>query len=64
MYFSPAKLVGELYETVPTIKNHRKDEIDVNFMYGETKEYVYAKLVVAYSLFSDKEKIKSFMDVK
>lgn len=64
VYFSPAKLVGELYETVPTIKNHRKDEIDVNFMYGETKEYVYAKLVVAYSLFSDKEKIKSFMDVK
>ncbi len=64
VYFSPAKLVGELYETVPTIKNHRANEIDVNFMYGATKEYVYAKLVVAYSIFSDKEKIKNFMDVK
>ncbi len=64
VYFSPAKLVGELYETVPTIKNHRASEIDVNFMYGETREYIYAKLVVAYSLFNDKEKIKNFMDVK
>lgn len=64
VYFSPAKLSGELYETVPTIKNHRVSEIDVNFMYGETKEYIYAKLVVAYSIFRDKEKIKNFMDVK
>lgn len=64
VYFSPARLVGELYETVPTIKNHRSGEIDVNFMYGETKEYIYAKLVVAYSVFNDKEKIKSFMEVK
>lgn len=64
VYFSPARLVGELYETVPTIKNHRSGEIDVNFMYGETKEYIYAKLVVEYSVFNDKEKIKSFMEVK
>ena len=64
VYFSPAKLSGEVYETVPTIKNHRAAEKDVSFLYGDTKEYVYAKLVVAYSIFKDKEKIKNFMDVK
>ncbi len=70
IYISPCKLSGEMYETIPTVANYRKDEIknkfnsDMNvvFLYGPTFETTYAKLLIAYSFFESKDDIKNFLD--
>lgn len=56
VYYSPAKLSGEVYETTGIISNHKAKPV---FLYGYTTEVVYAKLLIAYSL--DKSKAKEFM---
>ncbi len=69
VFICPSKLGGEVYETIPIIANHRKDEIrnkfsdimNVVFMYGTTLETAYAKLVIAYSLFESKKDITNFL---
>ena len=58
-YFSPSVPKGEIYDTVRIIAEHLDGEI--KFLYGTTFETAYAKLVIAYSLFDDKEKIKDFV---
>ena len=70
IFICPSKLSGEVYETIPIIANHRKDEIEnkfsgdmnVLFMYGTTLETAYAKLVIAYSLFESKKDIINFLN--
>ncbi len=64
IYISPTQLSGEVYETITTMYNHRRDELPVTFLYGMTKETAYAKLVLAYSLYSDKEDILRFMETE
>lgn len=54
-YFSPSKLQGEIYETVETVSAHKADQNQkIEFLYGLTNETVYAKLLLAYSIFDDK----------
>ena len=62
IYLSPSRLEGEVYETLPIIANHRQAEKRLSFLYGQTNEASYAKLVIAYSVFADKEDIKRFLD--
>lgn len=57
-YFSPSNLSGEVYETTGIIANHRK----TTFLYGYTTELIYAKLLIAYSIFENKEQIKVFIN--
>lgn len=54
LYISPASFDGKIYESAEKIK-------DVNALYGMTDECAYAKLVLAYSLYDDKERIKDFI---
>ena len=58
-YYSPAKLSGEIYETTGIINNHKSNPI---FLYGYTTEVVYTKLLIAYSIFDDKEKAREFIN--
>ena len=60
-YFSPSMCEGEIYDTVRIIAEHRKDDKKIHFLYGYTNEMAYAKLVMAYSLFDDKDEIKSYI---
>lgn len=64
IYIAPSKISGEVYETVPTIGKHRMSEKKVNFMYGTTNEMAYAKILLAYSLFRDKEEIHKFLQTE
>jgi L-asparaginase len=57
VYLSPSKAEGEIYDTVRVIAEHG----DVEFLYGDTFELAYAKLLVAYSLFDNKEDIIKFV---
>lgn len=59
-YYSPAKLSGEVYETTGIIANH----CSATFLYGYTTEVTYAKLLIAYSIFENKEQIKAFINNK
>lgn len=61
-YVSPSKLTGEIYETVPTMANHTVNGKNIKFLFGQTKETTYAKLVIAYSLFENKEDIQNFLE--
>lgn len=69
IYFSPSKTEGEVYDSIPLVANYRKKEIEnqfdgkmtVSFLYGTTMEAMYAKLLIAYSLFNDKKQIKDFL---
>lgn len=61
VYFSPAKEAGWIYESVAVLKNHRGEKENVFFLYGMEKEAVYAKLVIAYSFYSDRQKRIEFM---
>lgn len=62
-YFSPSKLSGEVYETVGIIGNHTTSgDQRIKFLYGCTTEVVYAKLILAYSVFKDKRDIARFID--
>ena len=51
VFYTPAKLSGEVYETTGIIGNHS----NINFMYGYTYEMAYAKILIAYSLFDEKK---------
>ncbi|MBQ7116142.1 MAG: asparaginase [Clostridia bacterium] len=62
IYLSPSKNEGEVYDTVRVIGNHKANEKKINFLYGYTNEYTYAKLVLAYSLFKDKKDIEEFIN--
>lgn len=62
IYLSPSKNEGEVYDTVRVIGNHKANEKKINFLYGYTNEYTYAKLVLAYSLFEDKKDIENFIN--
>lgn len=57
VYLSPSKAEGEVYDTVRIIADHG----GVEFLYGDTFELAYAKLLVAYSLFDNKEDIIKFV---
>lgn len=62
VYLAPSVNKHNTYETVSVIANHRPNGQDINFLYGYTKETAYAKLVIAYSAFTDKLKIKQFIE--
>ena len=64
IYISPSRLCGEVYDSLPVVGQHRSDEIEVAFLYGMTQESAYAKLVIAYSLYDDKQKIRNFMETQ
>jgi len=57
VYLSPAKAEGEVYDTVRIIA----DRGGVEFLYGDTFELAYAKLLAAYSLFDNREDIIKFV---
>lgn len=61
VYISPSKIEGEVYETVPTMANHTVNGKNIKFLFGTTKETAYAKLVIAYSLFENKQDIDNFL---
>jgi hypothetical protein len=61
IYLSPAKISTEMYQSVPIIKDHRKDQSQVVFLYGATQTATYAKLLIAYSLYKDKKQIQNFI---
>lgn len=61
-YLSPSKLSGEVYETVGIIAGHQKNGHKIKFLYGTTNEMAYAKLVLAYSIFKEKEEIEAFLN--
>ena len=61
-FFAPSKDSGEIYETVSEIsKFEPKGGKKIGFLYGMTDECAYAKLLIAYSYFDDKEKIKEYV---
>lgn len=60
IYLSPSKNSGEIYDTVRVIGSHKANRI--KFLYGCTNESAYAKLILAYSIFKDKNDIKKFIN--
>ena len=61
-YLSPSLKTGEIYETAGIIGNHiAENGKGIEFLYGCTFEAAYAKLLIAYSVFTDREKILKFM---
>ncbi|MBO5099643.1 MAG: asparaginase [Clostridia bacterium] len=60
-YLSPATLNGEIYETVDIIRKHTDK---TKFLYGLTKETAYAKLLIAYSLFTDPKDREKFIETE
>lgn len=54
-YISPAKADGEIYKSLADIKNS-----SIKLLYGTTNETAYAKLLIAYSLFDEKQR-ESFL---
>ncbi len=57
-YITPTRQVGEFYDTIRIMANHSNK---INFLYGTTQESAYVKLLTAYSMFNDKDKISAFM---
>lgn len=57
VYLSPSRAEGEIYESLKFIVERG----GVEFLYGCTFETAYAKLIIAYSVFEDKDKIKTYM---
>lgn len=62
IYLSPSKNEGERYDTVRVIGNHEVNNKKIHFLYGATIEYAYAKLLLAYSLFKEKNDIEKFIN--
>lgn len=62
IYLSPSKNEGERYDTIRIVGNHEVNNKKINFLYGSTIEYTYARLVLAYSLFKDKKDIEDFIN--
>ena len=59
LYISPSLFYGKVYESTEKVRQK-----NVHSLYGMTDECAYAKLLLAYSLFDDKEKIKEFIDTE
>ena len=51
VYFSPCRSEGETYESILPLSASK----NVNFLYGYTDEYAYAKLLTEYSFFKTKK---------
>ena len=62
IYLSPSKNSGEIYDTVRVINSHEANQKKFNFLYGCTNETAYAKLVLAYSIWKDKNDIDNFIN--
>ncbi len=60
-YITPTRQAGEYYDTIRVMANHTGK---INFIYGITAECAYTKLVIAYSLFSEKKDIEKFMNTE
>ena len=61
-YITPTRQTGEFYDTIRIMANHENGKI--NLLYGTTQEAAYAKLLIAYSVFKDKAKIKEFLEAE
>lgn len=61
-YITPTRQVGEFYDTIRVMAHHGEKKI--NFLYGTTQETAYAKLLLAYSVFKNKEDIDRFMNTQ
>ncbi len=61
IYISPSKNEGERYDTIRIMGDHEKEGNPITFLYGTTTETAYAKLLIAYSLFTKKEDIENFL---
>ncbi len=61
VYLSPSRAEGEIYDTVRVAYEYGAKKRNVRFLYGCTEETTYAKLLIAYSLFTDKKDINEFM---
>ena len=62
IYLSPSKNSGEIYDTVRVIDSHKANQKEINFLYGCTNETAYAKLVLAYSIWKEKEDIEKIIN--
>ncbi len=60
-YITPTRQAGEYYDSIRVMANHTKK---INFLYGITAECAYTKLLIAYSVFSDKKDIENFMNTQ
>jgi L-asparaginase len=61
-FFAPSKDYGEIYHTISDISKFRTENGKrIGFLYGMTNEAAYAKLLVAYSYFDDKESLKEYI---
>ncbi len=60
IFLSPSKNSGEIYDTVRVIGSHKENKI--KFLYGCTNETAYAKLILAYSIFKNKNHIENFIN--
>ncbi len=60
-FVSPSKPSGEVYETVDTVANHSRNGQKINFLYGYTIETAYAKILIAYSLFENREERMNYI---
>lgn len=61
-YITPTKQAGEFYDTIRIMASHGDKKI--NLLYGTTQETAYVKLLIAYSVFKDKNKIKEFLETE
>lgn len=59
VYLSPSRFKGEIYDTLRVAASHNDGQL--NTIYGCTTEAAYAKLVIAYSLFSDDMLARDFV---
>lgn len=64
IYLSPSKNSGEIYDSVRVIDSHKANQKKINFLYGCTNVTAYAKLVLAYSIFKDKNDIENFINTQ
>jgi len=63
-YFSPSVMKAGTYETISIIGEHTSRGKTIDFLYGYTRETAYAKLLIAYSLFDDKDSRKHFIETE
>lgn len=60
VYITPSKNEGEVYDTVRIMGTHNNNQLE--FFYGTTTETAYAKLLIAYSVFDNKNEIQEFFN--
>lgn len=61
-YITPTKQAGEFYDTIRVMTLHADKKLKL--LYGTTQETAYTKLLLAYSVFDDKNKINEFMSTQ